>query len=94
MSFKLVLLRERSDRKGPRAPEAEFGERSDRKGPRAPEAEFGERSDRKGQRIVEPQLDWRSSTGSTAGLPARVKQWSCHAVVGTCHVLGFDIRHG
>ena len=82
MSFKLVLLRERSDRKGPRAPEAEFGERSDRKG----------------QRIVEPPTGVtrlaQDSTGSTAGLPARVKQWSCHAVVGTCHVLGFDIRHG
>jgi hypothetical protein len=37
-------LRERSDRKGPRAPEAELGERSDRKGLLAPGSQFGWRN--------------------------------------------------
>ncbi|KKG00203.1 hypothetical protein DU80_09990 [Methanosarcina mazei] len=50
LQIKSVLLRKRSDRKGPRTPEAQFGEW---KGPRTPEAQFGEW---KGPRTPEAQF--------------------------------------
>jgi hypothetical protein len=70
LCHKLVLLRERSDRKEPRAPEVQFAKRN---GPYAPEAELKaeklcyklvllrERSDRKGPRAPEAKLGKRNS---------------------------------